>query len=116
MYKNVIRNITIEKSYIILTYKNGILEDVSCEWLEMERFHNKKSKTISAAEALLLFMTQNEDKKSIYIDSIEMIYWLDERSIDVQTAVSADTAFPAWKIAYNGTSAAYIDAVDWDNM
>jgi len=111
IYKNVVNGITIEKSYFIITFKDKVMTNVECEWLSAVSFSNKKQKTISAAQALLLFITKMEDKKDTYIDSIEMIYWLDEASIVTQTTV-ADTAFPAWKIVYNGTDAAYIHAYE----
>ena len=73
---------------------------------------SKKQKTISAAQGLLLFMMQKSGGESIYIESIDMVYWLDESSVDTETAVSADTAFPVWKIIYNGGEISYIDAFE----
>jgi len=111
-YKNVIRGITIEKSDMTCVFKGGILADVNCAWLKAVNFNNKKQKTISAAQGLLLFMMQNEGKKDIHIDSMDMIYWLDDSGIDIETAVSADTALPVWKIVYDGGEVSYIDAFD----
>jgi regulatory protein YycI of two-component signal transduction system YycFG len=75
------------------------------------RFHNRKQETISAPQALLMFMAQTREYEhgDIYIDSIEMVYWLDE-IISVENPVLEDTALPVWKIVYNGGAAAYIDA------
>ena len=109
IYKNVIDGVAIEKSRIVCFFKDGVLEDFECEWLGAVSFHSKKQNTISASQALLLFMAQNEEKKDIYINGIEMIYWLDEGSLDTETAISADTAFPTWKITYNDGETSYID-------
>ena len=113
VYKNIFHNVKVEKSYIICTFKDGVLVDCDHYWLKAERFHNKKQETISAASALLLFMSEARDEghKDIQIDSIEMVYWLDE-SVSVGTPVLEDTALPAWKISYNGGYAAYIDAYE----
>ena len=112
-YKNVIQNITIEKSYIICTFKDGVLVDCDFFWLRVLKFQSSKQETISASQALLLFMTQvrNDVQNDIYVDSIEMVYWLDE-TVNVETPVLEDTAFPAWKIVYNGGLTKYIDAYE----
>jgi len=107
-YKNVIDGITLEKSHITLLFEDGLPVHIESEWLEAVNFHNRKQQTISAAQALLLFLAQIDDKKNIYIDRIEMIYWLDETIIDTQTAIASGTAFPTWKITYNGTEAVHI--------
>lgn len=111
IYKNVFRNYTVEKSYIICTFTDGVLTECEHYWLKAARFHNKKQETISAAAALMLFMprARDEGQLDIFIDSIEMVYWLDE-SVSVGAPVLEDTALPVWKISYNGGSAAYIDA------
>jgi len=43
-----------------------------------------------------------------------MIYWLDEESVGIDTIASVDTAFPAWKIAYNETEIMYIFAYAYE--
>jgi len=106
IYKNVIDGMAIERSHITLFFEEGVPVYIGCEWLEALHFHNRRQPTISAAQALLLFLAQIEETKTIYINSIEMIYWLDETIIAIETAGSVDTAFPAWKITYNEVSRA----------
>jgi len=110
-YKNVVNNLKVEKSYVTCIFKDSVLIEVDCDWLKVIRIHDKPQKTISAAQALLLFMAQNIDSGSIYIDDIEMVYWLDE-SVQIDVPVSEDTAFPVWKITYNGGDFNYIDAFE----
>ncbi|MCL1808336.1 MAG: hypothetical protein FWG42_01045 [Clostridiales bacterium] len=116
IYKNAVNGTTIDKSHVTFVFKDKEMSGVDCQWLSAVNFHSKKQKTISAAQALMAFMTQALEGElgavdgGIQVSSIEMVYWLDESSIDVGTAVLADTAFPAWKIVYDGNEAAYIDA------
>ena len=111
VYKNVINGITIETSNVIVIFRDGTIVDYDCDWLEIKGFHENSQKTISAAQALLLFMALNEDGAEAYIDSIEMVYWLDE-TVQIDLPVSEDTAFPMWKITYNGGDHRHIDAFE----
>jgi hypothetical protein len=111
LYKNIVNNTTVEKSYIICSFEKDALSGVESEWLSAVRVNNKTQKTISAAEALLLFMSQNKILADIHIDSIEMVYWLDE-SVPLPMPVFEDTALPVWKISFNGGDYNYIDAFE----
>ena len=97
---------------VVCVFEDGSVKEDACEWLKPVSFHNKKQKTISAAQGLLLFLAQNPEKKDVYIDKIEMVYWLDESGLDDEAAVSVDTALPVWKIVYNGGEVSYIDAYE----
>jgi len=111
------KNIFVDAAIIPKEHKDMAVQFVQKEGGELKAigFHDKKQKTISAASGLLLFMTQNETEKEIHIESIDMVYWLDESNLDTETAVSIDTAFPAWKIVYNGGEVTYIDAYEHNN-
>ncbi|MCL1982427.1 MAG: hypothetical protein FWG53_04955 [Clostridiales bacterium] len=112
IYKNAVDGTTIEQSHVTFVFKDKELSGVDCQWLSAVNFHSKKQRTISAAQALMVFMAQalDENLGDVHVSSIEMVYWLDENSIDVESAVLADTAFPAWKITHDGNEAAFIDA------
>jgi len=112
IYISEVNKITVETSRIVCIFKDGELSDFDCNWLEVIEFHDKPQKTISAAQALLLFMAiTSDDKEEIYIEDIEMVYWLDE-SVEIELPVSEDTAFPVWKITYNGGEFKHIDAFE----
>jgi len=111
------KNIFVDAGIIPKEHKDMAVQFVQKEGDELKAigFHDKKQKTISAAQGLLLFMTQNEKEEAVYIESINMVYWLDESNLNTETAVSADTAFPVWKIVYNGGEVSYIDAFEHNN-
>ena len=77
-----------------------------------EDFSKKKQRTLSARDALLVFMHTENDRvdESRIIEEIKMVYWLGESEGD--GAVIADTAIPAWKIVYNGGKTAHINAYE----
>ena len=56
-------------------------------------------------------MMQREGQEEMYISHMEMVYWLDTETVTGETPLS-DTAFPAWKIVYNGGSVSYIKAYE----
>jgi len=111
VYKNVVNGIRVEKSNVVFYFNQGFLENVVCNWLEVINYHQNPQRTISASQALLLFMAQRAVPGEIDIESIEMVYWLDE-SIHVEAPVSEDTALPVWKITYNEGMVEYIDAYE----
>lgn len=111
VFINKASNIKIETSFIICIFKDKYLVDIDCDWLEVIRFHDNPHRTISAAEVLLIFMARKEREGNTNIESMEIIYWLDE-SVHYDMPVSEDTALPVWKITYNGGEYEYIDAFE----
>jgi len=112
-FKNQVNDILVEKSDLACTFRDRLLIGFECNWLYVTEFNDKKQSTISAVEALLMFMDEiafdNTDKK-ITIEELKMVYWLEESSIDVNAVT--DTAIPAWKIVYNGGETKYINAYE----
>ena len=113
IYKNAANNTAIENNRIALVFRNGVLEGFSYKWLTVTGAHNKPQKTISAAQALLLFMALDGRETDIHVDRMEMVYWLDE-SVQIDMPVFEDTAFPMWKISYNNGGYDYIDAYGYN--
>lgn len=112
VFRNEIGGIPIEKSAIFCTFKEGVLVEFEWDWLRVDGFNNRKQETISAIDALLVFMEMKPDAQEgrIVIEGVQMVYWLDENSINVNAIM--DTAIPAWKITYNGGSVEYINAYE----
>ncbi len=110
-YKNVVDDIPIEKSYLQFTVQDHRVSAVDCYWLEALHYGDTRHATISPVQALLEFVSYHGDEDQVVIKGIELVYWLDDSSIDQNTAVQ-DTAFPAWKITYNDGETEYIFAYD----
>ena len=111
-YKNEIEGVLIEESYIYLYFENGMLKSVDSYWLEAKSLGKSKKNTISASEALVIFMSQIENQEeAIVVESIELVYWLDTSSFDGEELIK-DTALPAWKIVYNKNQNEHIYAYE----
>ena len=111
-YKNEIDGITIEESYIYCYFENGKLKSIDSYWLEAKNLGDSKKNTISASEALVIFMSQIENQgEDIVIERIELVYWLDTSSFDGEELIK-DTALPAWKIVYNENQSKHIYAFE----
>lgn len=111
-YRNEIKGVAIEESYIYCYFENGKLLSADSYWLEAVKLSNKKSKILSATEALIIFMNQVENKdEKIIINGIELVYWLDTSTFDGEELVT-DTALPAWKVVYNGNQRKHIYAYE----
>lgn len=111
-YKNEIDGISIEESYIYCYFVNGKLNSIDSYWLEAKDFGDSKKSTISASEALVIFMSQIEKLgENIVIERIELVYWLDTSSFDGEELIK-DTALPAWKIVYNENQSKHIYAYE----
>lgn len=111
-YRNEMKGIVVEESYIYCYFEAGELISVESYWLEPENFSKKKMDIISAADALVIFMSELPRKEEkILIEDIELVYWLDNSSFDGEELV-ADTALPAWKIVYNGAQKKHIYAYE----
>jgi len=99
-YKNVIDNVTIEKSYINCTVKNGKITAFDRYWLNPVEYSKAKKEIIPAVAALLKFMIENQGDEKVNVKDISLVYWLDSSSFDSESPVF-DTAMPYWKITYN---------------
>lgn len=110
-YKNVVGETLLEDSYMVCTVEGGRVTALSRYWLKPLEFGKAKQDTISPSVALLHFMSENKEEDVIYVDKMEMVYWLDPASIDTESPV-LDTAWPAWKITYNNGKVVHIDAYE----
>lgn len=108
-YKNYVNGISIEESYIICTVKDGIITDFKRYWLNPVEVGDMKKEVISAAAALIKFMSEKTEEGEIHVKDISLVYWLDSDSFDTESPVT-DTAFPAWKITDDRGKAKYIAA------
>lgn len=108
-YKNYINGIAIEESYIICTFKDGIITDFKRFWLNPVEVNDIKKEVIPAVAALIKFMSESTEADKIYVQNISLVYWLDSDAFDAESPVT-DTAFPAWKITYNHGKIQYITA------
>lgn len=108
-YKNVYEGISIEESYIQCTVKDGMVTELTRYWLHPIDFGRTKKATMSASAALIHFMSGKDSKESIKVEDMSLVYWLDPSAYGMETTVY-DTAFPAWKVTYNGGKIRYIPA------
>lgn len=111
-FRNEQDDISIEKSYMTVFFDQNKVTGLEYYWLNPEEEAGKrKQETISAEVALLTFMSKKEGTDPLYVDHIEMVYWLNENSFHATSAVY-DTALPAWKIVYDQDKTAYIEAYE----
>lgn len=108
-YKNYTDGIAIEDSSITLTVQNGKITDLKRFWLNPVEVSKNEKEVITALAALIKFMSETTADERIYVNDIELVYWLDSSSFDADSPVT-DTAFPAWKITYNKDKIKYIPA------
>ncbi len=106
-YKNSIKGIAIETSYINFTIRDGKIVDFKRFWLNPTEISNNEKEVIPANAALIKFMSENTEGIRINVEDITVVYWLDTSSFDAESPVT-DTAFPAWKITYNHGKIKYI--------
>lgn len=107
IYKNDMNGTAIEDSHITCTVKDGKIVDFDRFWLEPVEMNDIEKEVIPAVAALIKFMSENKDGEKIYVQNISLVYWLDSSEFDTEYTVT-DTAFPAWKIAYNRGKVQYI--------
>lgn len=100
-YKNYIDGIAIEESHIICDIQDGRITKLSRYWLNPVEVNDTDKEVIPAAAALIKFMSENTEEEKIHVQDISLVYWLDSSVFDAESPVT-DTAFPAWKITYNG--------------
>ncbi len=110
-YKNHIEGIAIEESYINITVEDRKITKLERYWLKPVEFRKMKRDIIPSVAALIKFMSENEFNKKIYVEDIELVYWIDSSVIDTESPVT-DTAFPAWKITYNRGQVEYVIAFE----
>lgn len=99
----------VEGNYVICSIESGIIKKIEILWFKPVGFGKSKKETISASAALIAMMRNKEEKEDIFVEAMEMVYWLDISPYGGETAVS-DTALPAWKVTYNEGKIKYIPA------
>ncbi|MBR0597702.1 two-component system regulatory protein YycI [Sinanaerobacter chloroacetimidivorans] len=110
-YKNYFNDIAIEENYIIFSVYEGKIDQVQRFWVNPIETGKTKKEIIPAVDALIKFMSENEEDAKVYVEDISLVYWLDSESFDAESPVS-DTAFPAWKITYNQGKIKYVMAYE----
>lgn len=121
IYKNVYNGIPVEESGITCRVEEGEVVSVGRLWLTPAGYGKTKQKVIQATDALIQFMSdwvkkekdepEGDFPKEIHIEKIDLVYWLD-LSVGPSDGVTEDTAFPAWRLTYNGGQMTFIDAYD----
>jgi hypothetical protein len=110
-YKNRYKGIEIGDSFVACEFVKGKLENVTRHGLNPVGQSKKNLNVISPAEALLIFMSEKETEERIFVEHIELVFWVNNSSFDGETLIS-DTAFPTWEITYNGGKKQYIEAYE----
>ncbi|WP_027399638.1 two-component system regulatory protein YycI [Anaerovorax odorimutans] len=109
-YKNVFEGYLIEDSYVNCIIQDGKVIKLDRYWLKPIEFGNSKKEIMPASDALMKFMSENEEEEEeIYIKKIELVYWVDRSVFDTESSV-LDTASPTWKITYNDGKIKHIQA------
>jgi len=112
-FKTMAEDFRVEESYMDCIFRDGRLADFNSKWLSPASYSRKKVSVMDPAVALLSLVSDGDVEKAegraVKVENMELIYWLDDRSADVDQAVK-DTAFPTWKITYNGDSVKYFNA------
>ncbi|NLT48934.1 MAG: hypothetical protein GXX92_11050 [Clostridiales bacterium] len=108
-YRNEYEGIPVEDSYIICTVEDGVVTEIDRLWLRPVGFGKSKKATISASAALIDIMRSKNERSTILVENMEMVYWLNPSDYEGETAIS-DTALPAWKVTYNGGQIKHVPA------
>lgn len=108
-YKNCYKEVVIGDSFVEVTFYDGEIKDVTRQFLTATPQSKKKLKVTSPEEALLMFMTEKNIDEEIYVENMQLVFWVNDSTFDGQSLVS-DTAFPTWEVTYNGGLIKYIEA------
>lgn len=101
----------LDGSYMICTFSDRKIIGFDSYWLEPGEFSAKKQETISAAVALITYMSEREEREEVHISDIELVYWVNSASYDSMAAVT-DTALPAWRITFDDGKTVHIEAFE----
>ena len=99
----------LDGSFMICTFTGEEITGFDSYWLEPGGFSAKKQETISAAAALIAYMSEKEGDEEVHISEIELVYWVNSASYDSMEAVT-DTALPTWRITFASGKPAYVEA------
>ncbi len=108
-YRNEYENRRIEESYMICVIENGVISEFDRQWFTPIGLGRMEKATVSASGALISLMGDKNRSEKITVEGIEMVYWIDSTAYGGDSTIS-DTAFPTWKITYNGGQIKYVSA------
>ena len=96
-YKNIFDGIEIEGCFILCTVSPEGVVHMQRQWLTPLEYGKNKGSLIPATTALLSFLSEHPQNQPITITDISLVYKLDSPYQEI-SEVSADTAFPMWRI------------------
>ena len=98
-------------SSITFVFREGRLTAIDNSLFLPQEFSEKKLRTISAAAALINFMAEREERETVHIAGMKLVYWINRDFYESVGAVS-DTALPAWKITLADGRNFYVEALE----
>ena len=102
-----------------VTFKDGIIMDLSRQWVKPVEEGSGKLVITEPVTALLSFIDIIGEERSngtladddtVIVESIRLVYYVDKDSVSGN--ILYDTAFPSWRIEYNGGRIKYISAFE----
>ena len=108
-FENIYKDMVIGGSYVDVIFKDGVVVDVSNQFVSVEAASKRKLEIISPEEALLVLMSEKDQNEAIRVTDIELVFWINDSSFESAGLVS-DTAFPAWEIVTRDGEVYYIEA------
>ena len=128
-FENSYDGIPLEECYMDVIFTDGIITDFRQQWVEPVEEGAAKLSITEPVTALLSFIDiVNEERRNgaespddeaenalpvdqtVSVESICLVYYVDKESVGAN--VLYDTAFPAWRIEYNGGRIRYISAFE----
>lgn len=106
--------IAIAGNPIVVTYKDGRPVDITRRYISSWEKSKKGVEVMTPEEALLIFISQKGEGK-IDVEKMNLVYWVGDSDIigkgQQENSFVSDTAFPAWRISYNGGKVKIIEAM-----
>lgn len=108
-FKNSYKSIAIGDSFVNVIFENSKITGLDGEVIQAHANGEARLQVTSPEEALLMLLSQKNSQASLYVDNIQLVYWVNDSDFDEDSLLS-DTVFPAWQITYNGGQVKYFDA------
>ena len=108
-YSIAVDGVEVEGPKLYCLLEDGKVASLTGFWVSVGNQGQTEKEILTPVEALLLFAGQQAGNRGlIQINAMELVYRMDAEAMESGETVS-DTAFPHWKISYNG-GVTYINA------
>lgn len=109
-YKNMYGDLPLEQCSMSVEFTDGVITGFKRHWMQPVEEGNTETEVTDPMQAVLSLTGEGGEADHYSIEDITLVYWVSPLAENQD--VLYDTAFPAWRITYNGGKIRFISTIE----